>query len=103
MERLLQPGQEVHAIYSSGFPESGDLGSHTICRVKGFLDAGGQAEVYTVELGGTVCVLKWYFREYIAADPQLWQRLDKLILQGPPNADYIWPFALAAAPGQTRF
>lgn len=89
---LLRSGQKLHASYTG-----------SMCRVGECIGAGGQGEAYLAEMDGTGCVLKWYFREYLAVDLKLWKRLDRLILERAPNADYAWPFDLVSEPGQMSY
>lgn len=67
------------------------------CCVDQFLGGGGQGEVYRANLGGQPVALKWYFPNQ--ATPQQRTALELLVRKGPPNDRFLWPMALACAPG----
>jgi eukaryotic-like serine/threonine-protein kinase len=70
------------------------------CTVCELLGAGGQGEVYRVQLGGRQFALKWYLPQ--SATPQQRNILEKLIEKGAPTERFLWPIDLAvsaAAPG----
>lgn len=68
-------------------------------RVVEFLGAGGQGEVYRVEMGGASYALKWYF------DPKPAQRdvLNELLKLGSPHPRFLWPQALVTVPTREGF
>ena len=67
------------------------------------LGAGGQGEVYQVDLGGLPFALKWYHDHYIDIDTGLRTRLTRAVRRGAPTSDFLWPLDLAEVPGQRSF
>lgn len=59
------------------------------------LGAGGQGEVYEVDLDGAPHALKWYLPE--SATPEQADALDTLVKRGAPEPRFLWP--LAFVPG----
>ncbi len=72
-------------------------------RVGHLLGAGGQGEVYQIEMAGSPFALKWYHLHYIDADEMLRQRLERAVRRGPPTSDFLWPLDLAEVPGRAGF
>ena len=58
-------------------------------RVVKLLGAGGQGEVYDVDLNGSHYALKWYYK-HMATDEQK-AILDNLITKGTPDSSFLWP------------
>ena len=50
---------------------------------------GGQGEVYEVKCGNERLALKWYNPQY--SIPKQLKILEKLIISGAPNEDFLWP------------
>ncbi|WP_347990347.1 protein kinase [Methylomonas sp. AM2-LC] len=76
-----------------------DNGSN--CTVKSFLGSGGQGEVYEADLNGVAVALKWYFPQQ--AKPEQHAALQHLLKIGAPNANFLWPLALASSIDDTNF
>ncbi len=91
MNQLLQPHQTTVRTEPAG-------AAYT---VEQFLGGGGQGEVYRAVLGGRPMALKWYFPA--SATPQQRTALEDLVRKGPPNEKFLWPTALAVAPGVAGF
>jgi len=53
------------------------------------LGAGGQGEVYSVDLNGKTYALKWYFPKMVTKEQK--EILDNLIAKGSPDASFLWP------------
>lgn len=90
MNQILRDGQTVKV---------GETGA--TCTVGAFLGGGGQGEVYRADLAGQEVALKWYLPA-AATDAQR-KALEVLIAGGPPSAAFLWPMAMAAAPGVPGF
>lgn len=73
-------------------------GMHSACTVQDMLGEGAQAEVYRARIGNQDYALKWYRREYLSADPRLWDRLKRAINSGSPTDQFLWPFDLVSLP-----
>ena len=66
-------------------------------RVVGFIDEGGQGEVYRVEMGGELYALKWYSK--ITPSGDFYDNLLHNIRMGSPAECFLWPLALTAEVG----
>ncbi|MCL4862282.1 MAG: hypothetical protein KJZ93_22900 [Caldilineaceae bacterium] len=84
MNQLLQLGETVQT-HATALP----------CTVEHFLGGGAQGEVYRARLGDQPVAVKWYFPHYLQQDPQLRQRLNRIIQAGAPGDRFLWPFDLA--------
>jgi len=71
------------------------------CRVEQFLGGGGQGEVYRAILDDVAVALKWYFPAQATAQQR--RNLQLLIAKGAPTTRFLWPLALAVAPGVGGF
>jgi len=71
------------------------------CQVQQFLGGGGQGEVYRATLDGAPVALKWYFPTQATAEQR--RNLQVLIAKGAPTTRFLWPLALAVAPGVSGF
>ena len=60
--------------------------------VKKLLGAGGQGEVYEVEIGGKHYALKWYYKH--TATSMQKNILENLISKGAPDKCFLWPIDL---------
>lgn len=69
--------------------------------VKGYLGAGGQAEVYRVTTDGTDYALKWYYPG--TATPQQHAALERLISEKAPSREFLWPIALCVGRDNSEF
>lgn len=78
-------------------------GMHSACIVQDILGEGGQAEVYRARIGTQDYALKWYRKEYLAADRRLWERLKGAINSGSPTEQYLWPFDLVSLPHTAEY
>lgn len=58
-------------------------------RVVSLLGAGGQGEVYDVELNGKHFALKWYYKHMATREQKA--ILDNLIAKGAPDQTFLWP------------
>jgi DNA-binding helix-hairpin-helix protein with protein kinase domain len=94
MSSYFHPGQVIP------LPQLGE--TMTIVRP---ISAGAQGEVHEVLLSqGTRLVLKWYKPEYAEIDPDLANRLQRRIDQGPPNAtNFAWPLHILRLNGVPSF
>lgn len=72
-------------------------GMRALVEVGDLLGEGAQAEVYRARSGNSWYALKWYRREYLPADPWLWERLRTAIHNGAPTEQFLWPFDLVSA------
>ena len=89
LQQLLRPGQRVAT----------DTGLE--CTVEGLLGAGGQGEVYRAGFAGRPHALKWYFPKQATRDQR--RILKDLVRRGAPSARFLWPLAVAEAPGIDTF
>ncbi|MFI3219355.1 MAG: hypothetical protein QX189_09570, partial [Methylococcales bacterium] len=71
------------------------------CTVQAFLGSGGQGEVYRADLNGAAVALKWYFPQQ--ATPEQYTALQHLLKIGAPNANFLFPLALAPPTANTGF
>lgn len=92
MDWLLKRGQMLVA-----------RGMQSACIIQDLLGEGGQAEVYRARIGDQDYALKWYRKEYLAADRRLWERLKKSINTGSPTDRFLWPFDLVSLPHNTEY
>ncbi len=60
------------------------------------LGESARAEVYRARIGNAHYALRWYRPEYLAGDPQLWERLKAAIHSGTPTEQFLWPHRPAA-------
>ena len=58
-------------------------------KVISLLGAGGQGEVYDVELNGKHYALKWYFKHMATQEQK--SILDNLVAKGAPDDSFLWP------------
>ena len=58
-------------------------------KVISLLGAGGQGEVYDVELNGKHYALKWYFKHMATQEQK--GILDNLVAKGAPDDSFLWP------------
>lgn len=72
-------------------------------RVGQLLGAGGQGEVYLVNLDGLAFALKWYHAHYVELDTTLRRRLERSVRQGAPTEDFLWPMDLVDISGSASF
>ncbi len=92
MDWLLKRGQMLVA-----------RGMQSACIIQDLLGEGGQAEVYRARIGDRDYALKWYKREYLDADPRLWERLKTSINTGSPTDRFLWPFDLVSLPHHAEY
>jgi DNA-binding helix-hairpin-helix protein with protein kinase domain len=64
-------------------------GTGSECVIEELLGAGGQGEVYRVNVDGVGRALKWYY-PHTGTDFQ-WKTLALLIESGPPDDRFLWP------------
>jgi eukaryotic-like serine/threonine-protein kinase len=81
-EHLLKVGQKVRVADGPGE-----------ALVLRYIKAGGQAEVYETRVFDLPAALKWYLPTYLSEDPDLWDRLDRIILSAAPSESFLWPYA----------
>jgi serine/threonine protein kinase len=65
--------------------------------VGSYVGAGGQGQVYRATMNGQPMALKWFLPEYLATDPSLYGRLQRLIGTGPPTDRFLWPVETVGA------
>ena len=58
-------------------------------KVVSLLGAGGQGEVYDVELNGKHYALKWYYKHMATKEQK--SILDNLVSKGAPDNTFLWP------------
>lgn len=58
-------------------------------KVIALLGAGGQGEVYDVELNGKHYALKWYYKHMATREQKA--ILENLIAKGAPDGSFLWP------------
>jgi DNA-binding helix-hairpin-helix protein with protein kinase domain len=73
------------------------------CQIERLLGAGTQGEVYEADLGGKRLAMKWYYPQYLAADPELRERLKKIVSYGTPSDRFLWPIELVSCAGVQGF
>lgn len=71
------------------------------CRIEGLLGAGGQGEVYLVNVDGVQRALKWYYPQ--TASVEQLETLDRIIQAGPPDSRFLWPEDLLIDESKTTF
>jgi len=76
-------------------------GTGAICRIESLLGAGGQGEVYLVDVAGVKRALKWYYPQ--TASVEQLETLDRLIQAGAPDERFLWPEDLLIDEGGTTF
>jgi DNA-binding helix-hairpin-helix protein with protein kinase domain len=69
--------------------------------VREFIGGGGQGEVYSVQLGGSLLALKWYYLQMATQNQRA--LIDRLIRKGSPNQRFLWPVELAVSAGAHGF
>ncbi len=69
--------------------------------IEKFLGGGGQGEVYKVQYNGQPYALKW-FHEHTSTQDQR-ECVEKLVRQGKPSANFLWPLELAESEGSRAF
>ncbi|WP_289059189.1 protein kinase [uncultured Mesotoga sp.] len=72
------------------------------CEIMSFLGGGGQGEVYKAKLDGREVAVKWYHPNYLDNDPELRNRLEKLIKNGAPNDRFLWPMDLVTSQDDSK-
>jgi DNA-binding helix-hairpin-helix protein with protein kinase domain len=65
--------------------------------------AGGQGEVYLATMEARPVAIKWYFPEYLPADPRLLERLRRAASSGAPGPRFLWPLEIVVAEGVPSF
>lgn len=58
-------------------------------KVLSLLGAGGQGEVYEVEIDGKHYALKWYYKHMATKEQKT--ILDNLVARGAPDQSFLWP------------
>jgi DNA-binding helix-hairpin-helix protein with protein kinase domain len=89
---LLSPGQTVST-------HTGQLR----LTVGAYVGAGGQGQVYRATMNGRPMAVKWFLPEYLATDPSLYARLQRLIGTGPPTDRFLWPVETVGTEGVPAF
>jgi DNA-binding helix-hairpin-helix protein with protein kinase domain len=76
---------------------------HVQLTVGQYAGGGGQGQVYRANMNGRPMALKWFLPEYLATDPGLYGRLQRLIGTGPPTDRFLWPVETVGAEGVPAF
>ena len=71
--------------------------------VGALLGSGGQGSVYEADCAGRKLALKWYHPHVAASDATLRQRIVRMVQQGPPDQNFVWPMDIAVIQGQNSF
>lgn len=58
-------------------------------KIFSLLGAGGQGEVYDVEMNGRHFALKWYYKHTATREQKA--ILDNLVARGAPDSSFLWP------------
>jgi serine/threonine protein kinase len=75
--------------------------SRSAVKILQLLGSGGQGEVYRVKHQSSELALKWYF-DHTATDMQK-SGIEKLIEDGPPGAQFLWPIELVTSKHSRSF
>jgi len=92
MNHFLSKGQLVHGETTGSDYEAEE-----------YIGGGAQGEVHRVTVNGTTLALKWYFPHYLKDDPELKERLQRLLSVGPPDPKFLWPIELASTENLSTF
>ncbi len=68
-----------------------------------FIGAGGQGSVYVADCAGRTLALKWYHPQVVLADVGLRSRIARMIEQGPPDRNFVWPLEFVGIEGLPSF
>lgn len=68
-----------------------------------YIGGGGQGSVYGVDCSGRKLALKWYHSNVPLIDVTLRSRIVRMIRQGAPDQNFVWPLALVEIPGKASF
>jgi len=63
------------------------------------IGSGGQGAVYAVDTTGRRLALKWYHSHVVLADLTLRARIARMVRQGPPDQNFLWPLDFAEIQG----
>lgn len=67
------------------------------------IGSGGQGSVYAVDTAGRRMALKWYHPQVVLADLTLRARIARMVKQGPPDQNFLWPLDFAEIQGSPSF
>lgn len=67
------------------------------------IGSGGQGSVYAVDTAGRRLALKWYHSNVALADVTLRARVGRMVKQGPPAQNFVWPLDFAEITGSPSF
>ena len=67
------------------------------------IGSGGQGAVYAVDTAGRRLALKWYHSHVVLADLTLRARIARMVRQGPPDQNFLWPLDFAEIQGSPSF
>jgi eukaryotic-like serine/threonine-protein kinase len=67
------------------------------------IGSGGQGSVYAVDTAGRRLALKWYHAQVAFADVTLRARIARMVRQGPPAQNFVWPLDFAEIAGSPSF
>ena len=70
------------------------LPSGTSGFVGDYIGGGGQGAVYVADYGGRKLALKWYHDHVTQIDVTLRDRITRMVRQGPPDNNFVWPQSL---------
>ena len=67
------------------------------------IGSGGQGSVYAVDAAGRRLALKWYHPHVAVADATLRARIARMVHNGPPDKNFVWPLAFAQIDGSPSY
>lgn len=67
------------------------------------IGSGGQGSVYAADTAGRRLALKWYHPNVALADVTLRARIARMVKQGPPDLNFVWPLDFAEIEGSPSF
>src|ERR1035437_802629 len=79
------------------------LSSGSVGIVGELIGSGRQGAVYAVDTTGRRLALKWYHSHVVLADLTLRARIARMVRQGPPDQNFLWPLDFAEIQGSPSF
>ena len=71
--------------------------------VGALVGSGGQGSVYEADCGGRKLAMKWYHPHVAVSDATLRQRISRMVQQGPPDQNFVWPMDIVEIDGLNSF